>query len=578
MGTDIQSIQMTYQSLARGNYAMLDQLKLGYGGTKEELKRLLVNAEKLTGIKYDPSNFADVIQAIHVVQEDMAITGTTALEAATTIEGSTSMMKAAWTNWLVGLGNTEADIGQLTDQLVDTVIVAASNVIPRIGIILSTLVDTIASKAPEIAQKLKDGLIALLPDSVREPVENAINTIVEVFGRIATILEPIISTIQTILGGLFESLGSLGSTWSVTIEPAFALAETYFQAVADVMQHLADQASAVLMPAIEALAPTVASLLEAIQPWIEPLTNVANLVGNILVAAITAVIDIINFLIQVITAVLNAFMDFSYFLEGQPSVFGDFVNQIGAWFSQLPGMIGGFLQSVIASIVAWASDMLNQAVTAGTNFLNGVVQTFNDVVSWFTGLPGMILGALGDLGGLLWNAGSSIIDGLLGGLQEAWGGVAGWFADITSAIPDLKGPAPVDAKLLVNNGKLIMQGLGRGLDDGWSGIEQQLKGYTNSIPVTFDESGTARALTQGMMQRFDAYKVRQMVALDSDSSKALGNVSGIISNRFDDIKSLASRPVVLNVNGRELAYTTQADYDSVLGRRQNIEIRGFARA
>ena len=549
-----------------------------YGGTKEELNRLLADAEKLTGVKYDPSNFADVIQAIHAVQENLGITGTTAEESASTIEGSVNTMKAAWTNWLTALGNPDADISAITDQLVDSVIVAASNIIPRIGVILSTLTETIASKAPEIAQKLKDGLIASLPESIREPVENAINTIVDVFSRIQTILEPVISTIQTILSGLFDSLGSLGSTWSVTIEPAFALAQTIFQAVADVMQHLADQASAVLMPAIEALAPTVASFLEAIQPWIEPLTNVANILGNILVAAITLVIDIINFLIQVITTVLNAFMDFSNFLEGQPSVFGDFVNQIGAWFSQLPGMIGGFLQSVIASIVAWASDMLNQAITAGTNFLNGVDQTFNDVVSWFAGLPGMILGALGDLGGLLWDAGSSIIDGLLGGLKAAWGGVTGWFADITSSIPDLKGPAPVDARLLIDNGKLIMQGLGRGLDDGWSDIENQLSGYTNSIPVTFDASGTARALTQGMMQRFDAYKVRQMVSLDSDSSKALGNVSGIISNRFDDIKSLASRPVVLNVNGRELAYTTQADYDSVLGRRQNIEIRGFARA
>lgn len=542
------------------------------------MERLLSDAEKLTGVKYDPSNFADVIQAIHAVQENLDITGTTAEESASTIEGSVNTMKAAWTNWLTALGNPDADISAITDQLVDSVIVAASNIIPRIGIILSTLTETIASKAPEIAQKLKDGLIASLPDSIREPVENAINTIVEVFGRVQTILEPVISTIQNILSGLFESLGSLGSTWSVTIEPAFALAETIFQAVADVMQHLADQASAVLMPAIEALAPTVASFLEAIQPWIEPLTNVANILGNILVAAITAVIYIINFLIQVITTVLNAFMDFSNFLEGQPSVFGDFVNQIGAWFSQLPGMIGGFLQSVIASIVAWASDMLNQAVTAGTNFLNGVVQTFNGVVSWFTGLPGMILGAIGDLGGLLWNAGSSIIDGLLGGLKAAWDGVTGWFAEITSSIPNLKGPAPVDAKLLIDNGKLIMQGLGRGLDDGWSGIEQQLKGYTNSIPVTFDTSGTARALTQGMTQRFDAYKIKQTVALDSDSSNALGNVSGIISNRLDDLKQLASRPVVLNVNGRELAYTTQEDYDTVLGKRQSIEIRGFARA
>ena len=117
-----------------------------YGGTKEELNRLLGDAEKLTGVKYDPSNFADVIQAIHAVQENLGITGTTAEESASTIEGSVNTMKAAWTNWLTALGNPDADISAITDQLVDSVIVAASNIIPRIGVILSTLTETIASK------------------------------------------------------------------------------------------------------------------------------------------------------------------------------------------------------------------------------------------------------------------------------------------------------------------------------------------------------------------------------------------------------------------------------------------------
>ena len=116
MGTNIESIQMTYQSLMRGNYAMLDNLKLGYGGTKAELERLVADASKLTGEALDPSKFSDVITAIHAVQENLGITGTTALEAATTIEGSVNMTKAAWSNLLTGIADDNADFQTLVDN------------------------------------------------------------------------------------------------------------------------------------------------------------------------------------------------------------------------------------------------------------------------------------------------------------------------------------------------------------------------------------------------------------------------------------------------------------------------------
>lgn len=103
MGTNMQDIQNAYQGFAKQNYTMLDNLKLGYGGTKEEMSRLLEEASKISGIKYDISSYADIIDAIHVVQEEMDITGTTAKEASTTIEGSVNMTKSAWSNLVTGI-------------------------------------------------------------------------------------------------------------------------------------------------------------------------------------------------------------------------------------------------------------------------------------------------------------------------------------------------------------------------------------------------------------------------------------------------------------------------------------------
>lgn len=119
MGTNIAMIQNAYQGFAKQNYTMLDNLKLGYGGTKEEMQRLLADAEKLSGIKYDLSNFADVTEAIHVMQTEMGITGTTAKEATETISGSIAGMKSAWENLVIGMGNSNADIGKLLDNLIE---------------------------------------------------------------------------------------------------------------------------------------------------------------------------------------------------------------------------------------------------------------------------------------------------------------------------------------------------------------------------------------------------------------------------------------------------------------------------
>src|SRR5574344_811331 len=140
-------IQNAYQGFAKGNMTMLDNLKLGYGGTKEEMQRLLEDAEKLSGIEYDISSYADIVDAIHVVQTNMGITGTTAKEAATTIQGSVSSMKSSWQNWMTGIADSSQNLSELTSQLVDSVVTVMGNIAPRIMEILPRLVDGVIQLA-----------------------------------------------------------------------------------------------------------------------------------------------------------------------------------------------------------------------------------------------------------------------------------------------------------------------------------------------------------------------------------------------------------------------------------------------
>lgn len=154
MGSSMESIQNAYQGFAKQNYTMLDNLKLGYGGTKEEMQRLLDDAEKLSGQKFDISSYGDIVDAIHVVQTEMGITGTTAEEAATTIEGSMNSLKASWQNLLTGFGNSEADLASLVDQVVQNATQVATNVAP-IALNAFTSIGVAAQKvAPMIIEQI----------------------------------------------------------------------------------------------------------------------------------------------------------------------------------------------------------------------------------------------------------------------------------------------------------------------------------------------------------------------------------------------------------------------------------------
>ena len=154
MGSSIESIQNAYQGFAKQNFEMLDNLRLGYGGNKSEMERLLRDAEAISGIHYDISSYADIVEAIHVIQDEMGIAGATAEEAMTTIQGSVNMAKAAWENWLVAIADSDGDVKAATENLVISVGAAASNIVPRIGEIVTALGDFLVEETPLLLEKV----------------------------------------------------------------------------------------------------------------------------------------------------------------------------------------------------------------------------------------------------------------------------------------------------------------------------------------------------------------------------------------------------------------------------------------
>lgn len=221
MGSDAQSVQNAYQGFAKANYTMLDNLKLGYGGTKEEMQRLLTDAEKISGIKYDISSYADIVDAIHVVQTEMGITGTTAKEAATTIEGSANSMKSAWSNLLTGMSNENLNLGDLVQNVVDSVGAFGDNLIPRLQIMLPRFAEGLTQLANGLAPYVGPAMEALLPSLMQgigglvsgivqalPAAVEAISAVIPMLVEQLTILLPqIVSAGVSIIASLAEGIG-----------------------------------------------------------------------------------------------------------------------------------------------------------------------------------------------------------------------------------------------------------------------------------------------------------------------------------------------------------------------------------
>lgn len=482
MGTSLETVQEAYMSLSRGNYEMLDSLKLGYGGTKSELERLLSDAEKFSAAQgkvrdFSVDSYSDIVEAIHIVQDEMGITGTTAEEAATTIEGSVNMAKAAWDNWLAGLGNEDADMGGLTDQLVQSVATAGENIIPRVGQIMATLGQTVADYAPGVGLYLRNALIDVLPEAVQGPMRDAFLGVDEVVGKLA---------------GVFED--NLG--------PAAGAADSIFSAIGSGVQTFGQAVNDLVLPAIDQLSPAFTHLFEAIQNAQPLLEFLANIFGVVLASAISVIIQVFAGLVEVAATVINGFQQIydgiTGFVTGVVQFFTvdlpNAINTLVQWFARLPGNIAAFLSTVIANVVAWVANMASNAVSAGSQFISGIAGFLSalpgNIASWLSGAISTVVGwvsqfasnatsaasqfgsrlrdGLASIPGTLGNIGSNIIQGLVDGVIGAAGklidAVKGAVGDAINAAKNLLGihsPSRVFREI----GCHTMQGAALGVDD-----------------------------------------------------------------------------------------------------------------
>lgn len=237
MGTSMESIQNAYQGFAKGNFTMLDNLKLGYGGTRGEMERLLADAEKISGVHYDISSFADMTQAIHVVQKEMGILGTSAKEGSKTVQGSINMMKGAWGNFLTALGDPNGDIDKAMDDLLMSFEAVLDNAIPLLGRILNKIVEALPKAIDAIVKALPNLIKLLLPALIKAAVQIAIQLILHLPEIVMAIIEGLVQAFVDLLGPVGEAIfGFFGSVWEGLQQGAQAA----FEGICNIFKGIAD--------------------------------------------------------------------------------------------------------------------------------------------------------------------------------------------------------------------------------------------------------------------------------------------------------------------------------------------------
>lgn len=293
LGTDMSSIQNAYQGFAKQNYTMLDNLKLGYGGTKQEMERLLADAEKLSGVKYDISSYADIVDAIHVVQTEMGITGTTAKEAATTIQGSANAMKSAWSNLLTGMSNENLNLDTLVQNVIDSVNTFADNLIPRLQIMLPRFVQGLTQLISDMIPYVAPALELLLPSLV-EGVGSLVSGIVQalpaaveaITAVIPMLVEQLTILLPQIISAGVEIIAALASGIGENLP---TLIPAVVDAIITITEGLLDHIDLLIIAAGQLIAGLAQGLIEAIPRLIGRLPEIIGAIVKGLLKGLAAI-------------------------------------------------------------------------------------------------------------------------------------------------------------------------------------------------------------------------------------------------------------------------------------------------
>lgn len=535
--TDMSSIQNAYQGFAKQNYTMLDNLKLGYGGTKQEMERLLADAEKISGVKYDISSYADVVEAIHVMQESMDIAGTTAKEAEATISGSVNALKSAVLNLIVGFGDADADMELLCNNMVDAFKTVVANITPVIENIVAALptaldalltavgelLPTLLEAVTELFSQVLETLLSLLPQLIPAAVSalmTIVNTLIE---NLPLLIEAAVQLVSTLVAGIADALP--------TLIPAAV------QAIVTIVQGLVDSLPMLLDAALQLITGLAQGLLDAIPVLIAALPEIINGIITFLLDSIPQIIEtgiqlltsLVAALPEIITAIVEAIPKIidgiiNAVLNAIPLIIQAGIDLLISLIQALPQIITTIVQAIpqiISGIVNALVGNIDKIIMAGVQLFVALIENLPTIiVEIVKAVPQIIAGIVKAFGSLMYKIveiGGNIVKGLWSGITQLaswlWDKVSGWISSLWDGICDFFG-IHSPSKEMAWVGEMLVKGLAGSIDDNGDeavkaaeGMAEDINGVMGdlahdmqtALPTDFDVNGSIRSAVDGVV-------------------------------------------------------------------------------
>lgn len=591
MGTSMESIQLAYQGFAKQNYTMLDNLKLGYGGTKQEMQRLLADAEKLTGVKYDINNLSDVYSAIHTIQENLDITGTTAREAATTFTGSFESMKSAAQNVLGKLSLGE-DIQPALQALMETTSTFLfGNLIPMIGNILKQIPILILGGIKGVFS----GIFGEGLGSIMGSIVTALGSAFLAFKAFSTVsgllsgIPAVLTTIKTAVTGLFTvmSANPIGiaiaaiagltaglvyfftqtetgrqiwssfvawikqawqgiadffvNLWSGISEGASTLWDGVVTAWNAVVTFFSDLWVRIQEAASVAWTAITTAVMAIVQPFIDGFMNIWNNISDGLTQIWEGIKTYFSGVVDVIVGYgIAIFENFSTTLStiwkglsaAGKAIFDSFAQILSNIWNTIKSVASSAWEGLKSTVLGLIDGLVQGAKNAWESMKQGVRDLVSNVTSIFDGIRNIDL----------WSAGKAILDGFLGGLKSAWGAVTDFVGGIASWIRDHKGPIEYDRKLLIPAGNAIMQGLDRGLQDRFKDVKKSVSGMAGEISNAFSNDDFGLSGTPTIAKNIEASLAMPSAQIEAKDSQTVSEIAILRASMEKILTAILEKP------------------------------------
>lgn len=384
MGTNMEDIQNAYQGFSKQNYTMLDNLKLGYGGTKSEMERLLQEAEKLTGIHYDINNLSDVYNAIHEIQKNLGITGTTAKEAMKTIDGAMKMTKASWDNLLTGLADPKQAVGPLISEFAKSLGILAKNVTPKIKEVFNALPNALIQITPQLMNMIID----LAPSLILA----AINLVAGLVGALPGVIAPIFSQLSSLIGsGMIDKIGqSISSNMPTLISKGLDMLLQFSQAILTNLPVLVGMGMKLIFYLVQGLMSALPTLISKVPTIIANLADAfSNSAQTIFAWGVKIIAEIIKGLVMSIPSLIANIPKIIY------AIFAVW-NAIN-WWNLGKGLINGIkngITSMGGSLTSTAKNLFESLKNSVSNIFNNIKKVIESPIF---GAKTKVLAIIGEL-------------------------------------------------------------------------------------------------------------------------------------------------------------------------------------